>query len=359
MGGSRETTSTTNTEPWAKSQPYYGQIFKEGQRLFNEGAGTASAPFSTVVPFSQPTMQAMTGIQNLASQGNPFSASATTAANSLISGGGISPEARQALQSGFGVATGQNRMAPGGEADYRALMGEASSYLAPYARGDYVTGGSPQFRAALDHQSGQLADDINRGFSMAGRYGSESHANTVGEQVGNFRNQALSSEIAREQGLQQQSAAQLLASRAGALGNIYNLQGTDISNMVNAGQGYASAMNQGAGTALGAIDRTGDIYSQMFAPFQQLGNVGAQYEDLATRQAQDSLSRFNQEQMAPWDLLARYNAIIGQAGELGQSTASTVPGPSRLQTGIGGAMQGASIGGIPGAVLGGLGGLIF
>ncbi len=47
-----------------------------------------------------------------------------------------------------------------------------------------------------------LTSDINRSIGMQGRTGSAFHANAIGENVGNFRNDAMAREIQRQQGLQ-------------------------------------------------------------------------------------------------------------------------------------------------------------
>ncbi len=47
-----------------------------------------------------------------------------------------------------------------------------------------------------------LTSDINRSVGMMGRSGSPFHVNEIGENVGNFRNDAMAREIQRQQGLQ-------------------------------------------------------------------------------------------------------------------------------------------------------------
>lgn len=364
MSGSRSTTQTSTAEPWKPAQPYLQHAMADTQNVYQSGQGFDYFPGSTVVPYANQSLQAFQGIENLANQGNPLASAAQSNALNVIQGGGMTPEARQALEGTYQTALGNNQI--GTEGDYRNQLQGADDMLGGYARGDYITGGSPQFNAALNYQSGQLTDDINRGFSNAGRYGSGAHVNQVGDAVGRFRNEALAGEIQREQALQQTAANSLMGNQQAGLGAITGVQGANIANQVGAGSTFADQLRAGQGLAGTFSGMAGDLYNQQFAPYQQLAGVGAQYEDLATRSMQDSINRWDSAQQAPWQRLANYNALLTGAGQLGSTGSTTVPGPSRLQTGLGGAFTGAQLGsslGLPGllggALLGGLGGAIF
>lgn len=353
-GGGSKQTSTSTAEPWKKAQPYFEEALKGAQGAYQSGEGFDYFPGSTVVPFSGQTTGALQNIENLANQGNPLASEAQTQALGILGSGGMTNEQRQALGGTFNVATGQNQI--GTEGDYRGLLSSAGQpgaigqNLGGYARGDFITGGSPQFQAALDRESGKLADDINRGFSLSGRYGSGAHVNELGDQIGDFRNDALANEIAREQGMQLQAAGMLsgeqqqgFGNQLGILGDITGVQGANIANMVGAGGQFNQAGNQAIGNVAQFAGLAPSIYDQQFAPAERLASVGAQYEDLSTRQLQDQINRFNAEQQEPWQRLANYNALISGAGQLGSTTTSTQPGPGLLQQIIGGGIAGLGL----------------
>jgi len=353
-------TSTSTASPWKEQEPYLKEIMSGAQSAYASGKGFKYPGFSTVVPFAGQTTGALGNIESLANQGNPLAGAAQNQALGILGSGGMSDWQKNALEGTYGVATGQNQI--GTEGDYRGLLNSAgqpgaiAQNLGGYASGANITGGSPQFKQQLDYQSGQLADDINRGFSNSGRYGSMSQVNELGDQIGRFRNDALASEIAREQGLQMQAAGMLsgeqqqgLGNQLGILGNIGNVQGANIANQVGAGGQINQAGNQAANQVAQFSGLAPSIYDQQFAPAERLASVGAQYEDLSTRQMQDQINRFNAQQNEPWSLLNAYQSLVGGAGSLGGQTSTSVPGPGMLQQILGGGIAGLGL-------LGGLGG---
>lgn len=167
---------------------------------------------------------------------------------------GAMPGINQAMASTAG-ALGS---IPGAYAPIMAQAGQpgaASTYLQDTASGANINGGSPQFNAALNYQSGQLADDVNRGFSGMGRYGSGAHAGVLGDTVGNFRNQAMSGEIARQQQLQQTAAGTIsqeemarLGLQGGLLGQQYGQQFQGAGVLGNFGALGGTTSSRGTGT---------------------------------------------------------------------------------------------------------------
>jgi hypothetical protein len=92
-----------------------------------------------------------------------------------------------------------------------------------------------------------------------------------------------------------------------------------------------------------------------------LGGVGSAYENLAQRQLQDQIARFQFGQQAPINALNQYAGLISPIA--GGFPTSVGTGPGQDTGGLGGAFGGAVAGsmlpggfGIPaGALLGGLG----
>jgi hypothetical protein len=90
-----------------------------------------------------------------------------------------------------------------------------------------------------------------------------------------------------------------------------------------------------------------------------LGGVGAAFEDLARRQLQDQIARFQFGQQAPIQALQNYAGLITPIASGLPVTIASQPGVSPLQGGFGGAVAGSALG-TPGAIAGGiLGGLGF
>jgi len=305
MGGKKEEKSTS--EPWKQAQPFLKDLMGGAQDAYQSGQGFQHFPDSTVAQFGPQTNTALGNMETMAGQGNQLGASAQNQAQGILDSGGMSDYQRQGMQGTFDVATG------GGP-------------LGKYAAGDYITGGSPQFNAALDRQAGKLTDDISRGTAMEGRSGSEYHKNAIGDQVGAFRNNALASEIQREQAMQMQA------------------QGMQM--------GAGSAINQAGGQAADNVARFAGmapgIYEQQFAPDQKLAGVGAMYEAKDQQNIQDAMSRWSSDQQEPWNRLGAYGSMITPMGGMGGTTTNTQSGGSPFGQALGGALGlgqlGASMG---------------
>lgn len=299
--GSTTTTTQTN-DPWSGAQPYISDVLSKAQNTYNSGQGFKYPDFSTTIPFADQTMQALQGTENQANAGNPLGAASQNSALGILGNGGLTSQQQQ-----------------------------AAGYSQPYASGAYVNGGSPAFNAALDSQASKLGTDVQRNVDAMGRTGSAYNTNELTQQIGDFRNNAMSQELQREQGLQMQG----------------------IGNLANIGQ--AGAGNQATQESLAP-----GVYNQQYAPYQQLGNVGTAYQDLATRQMQENTDRYTAGQQSDWQRLGAYNGLVSGTGGLGGTSTSKVPAPSPLQGGISGGLMGAQFGNmiVPGlgALVGGLGG---
>ena len=90
-----------------------------------------------------------------------------------------------------------------------------------------------------------------------------------------------------------------------------------------------------------------------------LGGVGAAYENLAQRQLQDQIARFQFGQQAPIQALQNYAGLITPIASGLPVTTASQPGVSPLQGAFGGAVAGSALpgpyGAIGGGILGGLG----
>ena len=309
------TTSTQSAEPWSEAQPYLKEVLGGAQDAYQSGKGFDYFPGSTVVPFSTQTQGALNSIQSMAGAGNPLGVASQNQALGILNSGGMSDWQRGALGSTYDVATGGKSI--GTEGDLRGLLSQSSN---------------PYYEQAVDREAGKLTDDINRGISGEGRYGSTYHSGTIADQVGDFRNRAMSDQW-----------NQNTATQRGLLSDITGVQGANIANQVGAGGLINQAGNQAAGNVATFAGMAPGIYNQQFAPYERLASVGSQYEDLSTRTLQDQINRFQSEQREPWDLLANYNALIGGAGQLGGTSTTSAPAPGLLQQLLGGGIAGLGL----------------
>lgn len=332
--GSKTATQTqfTSSEPWAKAQPSLEKGFNAANSLYDSGTGFNAYQGDTVVPFSRQTQTALTGIENQANQGNILGSAANNNALGVISSGGMNPMQTSALGGVFDTAIGGKPITA------------AADYLTDTASGKYLENGNPYFNARVDREAGKIADDVNRSFSLGGRYGSDSHVGALGEAIGNFRNDALASDFTRERGMQMQAA--------GALGQE---QAANIANQVGAGQAYFDAGDTAARTAGTYSAMAPGIYDQLYAPFQKMMAAGGAYEDLTGRQYQADINKFNDAQQAPWTRLSNFMGIASGGGALGGTSTQTaqVPQNSAFTNALGGGLAGAGMyGALGGAALG-------
>ncbi|MNL48496.1 hypothetical protein D3C87_1713600 [compost metagenome] len=72
-------------------------------------------------------------------------------------------------------------------------------------------------------------------------------------------------------------------------------------------------------------------------------NVGAMNEDLATREMNDRLRLFNDQQNKPWEQLGRLNAIASGAGSMGGTQTTTQPGQNPFLTAAGYGLSGLGL----------------
>ena len=296
MGSSKTQTQTSTSTPWDKAQPYLTSYMKQADTLQKDGSGFNYPNFDTVVPFSGQTTQALSGIEGQANAGNPLGTASQSTALGILNGSG----------------------GPTTEADYRGLLSRA---------------GNPYYEGEVDKAATKLAGDINLGMSDLGRYGSGFHADTLANEIGDFRSKALADNYNAT-----------IQNERGLLGDITGVQ------------------QQGIANKFGAISAAPGIYEQMFAPYNKLGQVGSAYDDLAARQLQSQVDKFNSEDMASWNRLGAANAFSGGYGGLGGTTTSGVQTPTNPFGGaLGGAMLGSQIAPGIGTLLGGglglLGGL--
>lgn len=296
-GSSKTQTQTTSNAPWKPSQEALKTGLTDAQNLYKSGVGGQTYTGSTVIPFSQQTTQGMGQMENNANASMP------------------------AFQQNFGnVAANMNN---GG---LNGLQQDSVARLYDQANGSMM-GGNPYLDQVISRASQDVTNGVNLNASAAGRYGSTAHQGQLTDAIGDMASQMRMQDYGTERGYMQDA----------------------IGSLFNAGQQQQDNINQGS-------QALGNAYQAMMQPSQSLMDVGGNYEDLATRLKNDELRIFEDAQNSPWDQIARLNAVAGGAGQMGSTGSTTAQGPSRLASGLGGAVSGYGMFGPLGGLAGGLAG---
>lgn len=166
---------------------------------------------------------------------------------------------------------------------------------------------SPELQKVIDQSNADANTNVSLANSAGGRYGSGLGNSAVADAVSKNTNNLLYSD----------------------LNNFRTRQDAANSNLFNMG-----------GTAFGQL---GQAYSGMQAPVQDLMKIGGMQEDLATRQMNDKLRIFNEQNNRPWENLSRFQAINSGAGQLGGSTTQSQPGQNPWLQAAGYGLTGAGL----------------
>jgi len=351
MGLFGSSATTTSTTPWKPAQQYITTGMSEAQKLYQSGQGYNAPNFNTSVQMSDPTRQGLAVLYNVGASGNRLAQGSQNVVSS-ITGGNIAGMYNQLAQGAGDVSNQEGQTA-------QKLLNQAGGVNAGVA-GQYASladqASNPHFQQAVQNQSDQIANDVQRQFSGLGRYGSAANTGALTDQLGRFREQAMSDNWS--QNLQNQMAAlggqaglqqQAYANQQGALGQQAQLATQNLQNR----QGL---LGQQAQTQLAAVQAAPGVYDQWQQGGKLLGQVGQAYDDQATRDMQAKLDAYNANQQSGWNRLNAYSGTIGQGGggQSGYGT-SAVQNPSNLfGSALGGALAGGKLGGGYGAAAGGL-----
>lgn len=262
MGGKSETT-TSNSAPWAEAQPYLKSGLADAQKLYSQGIGGQTFTGSSVVPMSKQTTEANRNTEWLAN--NAFAP----------------------LQNNFRTVAAATQ--DGGLNDLQRLSVDR---LKPMANGEMMAG-NPYVEDMIAKNARTMGDAINLQASGAGRTGSGANQQVLAREIGDMASGARFNNYNTERGYMQDA----------------------ISSLFSAGQ-------QQRQNIYGAGDAMANAFGAAMAPADALAGVGGQYEDLYGRQLQDQIRLFEASQNAPWEQLARMNAIASGSGSLGGSSTS-------------------------------------
>ena len=167
--------------------PQLKQVNSAAQGLYNTQSGFQAPPMKDLyTPFSASTQGALSGISNLAGQGDPLAGQSVSALSGILGSGG-------------GISTG----------------GQLQDL--------YNNSGNAAFAGAVQNQSDQLSKDIQAQYSGLGRYGSAADTGALATQLGNFRSN-----------MESQNWNQNVANQAGILGQMGNVQQQNVANKMGA-----------------------------------------------------------------------------------------------------------------------------
>lgn len=395
-GGSNKTTTTASSEPWKVAQPFLKKGLNQAGKLFDADPTGQKNVFtgSTVIPWSSQTQNAMKNVANTA-YGNMGGRGTSGAFQDIINQGGYNDAQRgalglnQAMMSGNGLnlaqekALGLNQAMMSGNglnsAQERALQGVQGLAANPFnsyqrnalqntqrdANSSFDLNANPAFQQVLQQAQGAARDSVNMSAGAAGRYGGGVHQGNLASEVGDLTSRMVGNEYnnwqnrrdAANQNLfsmgQTGIGTQMAANTAGA-----NIGQQGIANRMNAASNASAIGQQGIANRMGAannvygmgqqaIGNLGSAYQGLQNPMQDLMQVGAMKEDLATRQMNDRLRIFNEQNQAPWDQIARLNAVASGAGQMGGTTTQSQPGQNPFLSALGYGLTGAgALGGL-------------
>lgn len=243
-GGTSKTTSTS--EPWGPSQPFYIEQLKRGDAAYQQAQGNQYFPGQTYANQSPETMQALNMTSQRARDGNPL--------------------VGQAQQAVGGFAQGQGLLDP-----------NSQQYLTNATNGQYL---DPTQNPYWNTAASDVTNRTNSQFGLSGRTGSGGHAMSLAHGLGD----AAAGIYGNERNLQQQAAGLLQSNLSGA--NSMRLQAAGMApSLAAADYGDAAALasvgQQREGYAQQGIDEQMARYNYMQnLPFQNLNNYASSIQGL-------------------------------------------------------------------------------
>lgn len=346
---STPSTTTQKTEPPAYQLPYLQQGLGYTQGLFNEG-GPQQYDGNTVVPFSPQTEQALSGIEQRATNGSPVVQSAQNFVQQ-----GLNTPASSSFGNNANPYAGQAYTSPSGN---------------PYASSANPFGGAsnPYLDQTFQHAADQSYNALSGQFARSGR-NINAAAPAQADMLTNLASQIYAPAYENERNRQLQYQSQLTG--IGAQG-FESAQGREFQSALQGqqigAQGYENSQNRmlqdlqaQRSNQQGLLGYATPLAQNDYQDLAALQGVGSQVEGLTGRIIDDNASRWDYEQNRPEDALNQYLQRI--SGNLGQTTTINAPqSRNRTAGAVGGALSGAQLGsmfGPWGTAIGAVGGGLF
>ena len=362
FGGSDPVITGITGGIYQDAEPYISDILAESARLYASDVGRDYYPGSTVIPFAPETQAGLdlTEAQGLQMTGPSrlYDTAETTLGGFAT---GIMPDAymNRGLGAGMGLAGGLGSAYTG-----RDAYGE----LTPQA--DYLSG----VRQGI---SSDVMRDIQSQFGGQGRTGTSPMAQQAAargftQAYAPIAQSAAEAERARQLSSREADIARMQQGGESALGRIrtateaqlgrqYGASQADIARQQEAREASLNRMFSGAQELPGLQDT---MDARRAAGIEGILGVGSAYEDLAGRNLQDRINRFQFEQQSPYSRLANFISPITSIAALSNPSYQYGQQPNALTSAYGGAQAGYNIGnmfgyGPAGAIAGGLLGGLF
>jgi len=358
FGGSDPVITGITGGIYKDAEPYISDILSESARLYASDVGKNYYPGSTVIPFA-PETQA--GLDLAKAQGlqmtGPSSLYGT--AESTLGGfaTGIMPDAyaNRGLGAGMGLAAGLGSAYTGRDA-YGELTPQAD-YLSSVRQGissDVMRDIQSQFGGQGRTGTSPMAQQAaTRGFTQA--YAPIAQSAAEAERARELSSREA--DIARMQQGGESALSRIRSATEAQLGRQYGASQADIARQQQAREAGLGRMFDAAG-ALPGLQDTMD--ARRAAGVQGIMGVGSAYEDLAGRNLQDRLNRYQFEQQSPYTRLANFISPITSIAALSNPQYQYSQPPSPLTSAYGGAQAGYNIGDMfgMGPIGAGIGGLL-
>lgn len=344
-GNDDQQTTTTNSAPWTAAQPALKTGLNQALKLFKSDPTGKKTVYtgSTVVPWSQQTQQGMSLVQGNAAA-NQGGRGTSGQYQDIINQGGLNDAQQSALQGmknlpESGLSDAQQSSLGGFRAlagnPFNAFQQSALRNTQDAANSNFDINANPAFQDVLRQAQTSARDAVNMSAGGAGRYGGAVHQSNLASEVGDLTSRMVGQEYNNWQNR-----------RDAANQNLFTMGQTGIGTQMNANTGAANIGQQGLANRMGAqsaifgmgqqgIGNLASAYQGLNQPAQDLMQVGAMNEDLATRQMNDKLRIFNEKNNAPWSQLGRLNAIASGAGQMGGTQTQSQPGQNPFLTALG------------------------
>ncbi len=344
FGGDDPQVIETGGGIYEPAEPYVKDIMSEAARLYASDVGKSYYPGSTVIPFAPETQAGLDLSKGLGYEMTGPSRLYGTAETAL---GGFATGVMPDAYMGRGLGAG---------------MG--SAYTGRQAYGELT----PQADYLRDVRSGISSDvmgDIASQFGGMGRTGTSPAAQQAAargftQAYAPIAQSAAEAERARELSAREADIVRQQQAASGQLQRQYGASQADIARQQQARESGLARMMQGA-QALPGLQSAMD--ERRLAGISGISGVGAAYEDLAARNLQDRINRFQFEQQAPYQRLSQFASPIFGAAGMQMPGIRYAQQANPLTSAFGLAEAGYGLGsqfgyGGLGAILGGLGGLL-